>query len=120
MIESLALAISKINGAFTPGSEAFTLNNPGLLASFSERNGPVGSIRKFTSWEAGFHALKNDLQVKCSGKSKSGIKATSPLRELCFLFKIKEPRIVTNFLSQSTGSEVSESTPISTLMESVN
>ncbi len=91
-IEALALLIAKRQGGFEPATEAWQLNNPGLLRVFGHRTSESLVYRKFPTWRAGFDALLFDLKVKCSGKSRSGLKASSPLSELLASFSIVEPR----------------------------
>lgn len=52
------------------------LNNPGDI-----KNTATGTFNTYGSPQAGFDALKNDLNIKISGKSKTGIKPTSSLRD---------------------------------------
>lgn len=117
-LEKLALILARINGGLNPDSEAFRLNNPGLLKAFGKHiTEAVNGFRVFASWEAGFHALVHDLGVKCSGKSRTFLKASSPLRDLLALWDIKEPRKVSGYVSRAIGAEVTPETPLSFFME---
>lgn len=99
-IEHLALAIIKTTGGFTADSEAFQLNNPGLLRAFSYRHQDEAykGYRRFLSWQAGIKALVYDLTLKCSGQSHSHLQKDSPLRMLLELWEIKQPKKTVNFL----------------------
>lgn len=66
-IDDLAAAVQQHEGWY-PGSRSFRNNNPGNL-----RNGGKTDSGKFTiypSYVTGFAALKYDLTVKCTNKSK--------------------------------------------------
>jgi hypothetical protein len=54
-LEVLALAISEMNSAFTPTSEAFAFRNPGRLR---EAN---GNMRSFSTWAGGLKSLISEL-----------------------------------------------------------
>lgn len=112
-LEALAILVAKRNGGLTPGTEAWNLNNPGLLRVFGRRTQEDVLYRSFPTWRAGFDALLFDLRVKCSGKSRSGLKATSPLSDLLESFSIVEPRKDVAWLSRACPShDLNLSTPI--------
>lgn len=112
-IESLALAITKTTGGFDPQSEAFQLNNPGLLRSFSEKHKSEGHYRSFNQWQAGFKALCFDLTLKCSGNSRSELKQEDPLRYLLNVWEIKDNRKITLFLQRALNdSSINENTSL--------
>ena len=54
-LEVLAMAVSEINLAFTPTSEAFAYKNPGRLR---EQN---GNLRNFSTWSGGLKSLISEL-----------------------------------------------------------
>ncbi|HEX3682201.1 MAG TPA: hypothetical protein VHU83_06630 [Bryobacteraceae bacterium] len=113
-IEALALCIASVSGAFTPGSEAMRLNNPGLLRAFSMRVEAEDGLRKFGSWYAGFKALCFDLQTKCSGKSRAHIAAESPLKDLLKLWDIRSCHGQVNFLRRAIDdAAITDETPLS-------
>ena len=82
-IEALADAIAALNDASNPESEAYRLRNPGLLKSYTLRHpADEGGRRIFPSLINGYGALLYDLEAKCSGRSRSKLKATSSIRDL--------------------------------------
>lgn len=110
-IESLALAISKTCGAFDPTSEAFQLNNPGLLKVHSSKG--VGELRKFKQWQAGFKALNFDLLLKCSGNSRAKLDGFTPLFILLDLWEIKAAKNVVLFLQRAlSDTTINENTQL--------
>ena len=114
-IEPLALAIARTCGAFTPDSEAFQLNNPGLLRAFSDRHKDEAhqGHRRFLSWQAGFKALCYDLTLKCAGESRSKLLRTDPLYRLLGIWEIKQFNKTVNFLRRAIGDEnITENTPL--------
>ena len=54
-LEVLALAISEMNSATTPKSEAFAYKNPGKLRE------PNGNMRSFSTWAGGLKSLISEL-----------------------------------------------------------
>lgn len=114
-IEHLALAIIRTCGGFTPDSEAFQLNNPGLLRAFSVNHRPDSykGYRRFLSWQGGFKALIFDLTLKCGGKSNASVEKVSQLKDLLALWEIKETRKTLNFLRRSCNDQsISDSTSL--------
>lgn len=114
-IEHLALAIVRTTGGFTADSEAFQLNNPGLLRAFSNRHQDESyqGYRRFMSWQAGFKALVYDLTLKCSGESRAQLQRESPLFILLEMWQVKEPRKTVNFLRHACNDEsITELTPL--------
>lgn len=106
-IEQLALAIAKSCGAFNPESEAFKLNNPGLLTVYSVKHASEmeNGKRRFASFSAGFRALVFDLQLKCSGKSRSKLKVDSPLTSLLGMWEVVDSRKFVLFLRRACNDE---------------
>ena len=54
-LEVLALAISEMNSATTPKSEAFVYKNPGKLRELN------GNMRGFSTWAGGLKSLISEL-----------------------------------------------------------
>lgn len=114
-IEHLALAISKTCGGFTSESEAFQLNNPGLLKAFSPNHkaDAYRGYRRFLSWQGGFKALIFDLTLKCEGRSNASVNNLSPLKDLLELWEIKDSRKTVNFLRHACADQtITELTPL--------
>lgn len=114
-IEYLALAVARTCGAFDPTTEAFKLNNPGLLKAYSVKHidDMHNGYRRFASWQAGFKALCFDLTLKCAGESRAGLCTDSPLSSLLNMWEIKEPRKTLLFLQRSLNDEtITASTPL--------
>jgi hypothetical protein len=55
LLETLALAISEMNSATQPESEAFAYRNPGKLRE------PNGNLRNFSTWAGGLKSLISEL-----------------------------------------------------------
>lgn len=89
------------------------LNNPGDLKSSSGQ----GGFQSFSSPQEGFNALKNDLNIKISGQSKTGLTPQSTLKD--FAYKWAPPsdnndsESYANNLAKKLG--VSTETPIGSL-----
>ncbi len=82
-LEALAEAIAKMSGYVNPDSPAHAARNPGDLEALSvEHPKDVRGRRVFRSFLDGYQALLHDLQVKLSGKSRSGLTPQSTLVDL--------------------------------------
>jgi|SRR5208282_1444065 len=73
-IEALAQGIAYLNKAHESKSDAFQLNNPGLVKAYSYRH--LGEIdnkgrRIFTSIIGGLRFLVQDLTWKCEGNTRA-------------------------------------------------
>lgn len=117
-IEALAEAIAAFSGYQNPDGNAYLLRNPGALRI--QKGKRLGQLRRFDTIVSGFEALLYDLEVKCSGLSRSGLKATSPLSELLFALGFREETVpfvaskVRRFLG---ANNVNADTPIHYFME---
>jgi hypothetical protein len=122
-LESLALAIADMNGAFTPGSTAFKLKNPGLLKTWRpEKKADSEHFRIFTSVMGGFKALIADMQAKSTGLPHK-LTPENPLRDLLVLYGISTgPAVhkITLFLRKAIEDEnIGGGTPISWFLEDI-
>jgi hypothetical protein len=82
-LEALAEAIAKMSGYTNPDSPAHAARNPGDLEAISvEHSKDARGRRVFHSFLDGYQALLHDLQVKISGKSRSGLTGKSTLADL--------------------------------------
>ena len=84
-LEALADAISHYSGYDDPTHRTYLARNPGRLKAFlPHQKKTLEDLRVFDKHVDGYAALMFDLSVKCTGKSRIGLKATSPLKELLF------------------------------------
>jgi hypothetical protein len=102
-LELLALAVATMNGAFTPGTEAFIYKNCGKLR---EAN---GNLRSFSTVAGGLKSLIADLSRQ---SSNSVI--------LCILRKygcdsIEREFIVLDYLTQALGRTIEPSATLYTV-----
>ena len=120
-IESLVDAFSRLNGFHDPFSRAYKNRNPLLLKAFSashERD--AEGYRVFNSVASGYNNALNDLQVKCSGKSRSKLEPTNTLKDLVKFFGNdgSATRGVKNFLRHALSDEnIYENTKLSFFLE---
>ena len=121
------MSIAREYEAFEPGSEAFQTLNPGLLRSFSTmRKEPVtdSGIRKFQHFQAGWQALLNNLEAKCSGRTKAAgyssfLTSDSSLKDLTKTFNYLNVRRVVEFLQDALSDKaISENTKLVFFLES--
>ena len=122
----LGVSISIYEGWFAGG----TKNGRAVLPSVSYRNHNPGNLRSspfqlgvrdgfayFYNDDIGFYALLYDLWIKASGRSTSGLKASSTLKDLIFVYA---PPIENNssayleFILRETGFK--ETTKLSELL----
>jgi hypothetical protein len=118
---TLADALAKMYGYHNPASEAYQLRNPGMLKAFLLSQ-PINEngYRIFNSTLDGYQALLFDLQMKCSGKSRSKLETSSTLRDLIFVYGQPQTAadVVANFLKHALHNEtISEKTPLSFFLE---
>ena len=102
-LELLALAISEMNSATTPKSEAFAYKNPGKLRE------PNGNMRSFSTWSGGLKSLISEL---------SRFEITMPVLDVLRKYgctTIEKEFIVMDYLSQATGTSVEASSLLSVL-----
>jgi hypothetical protein len=84
-LEALADAIQHHSGYDDPTHRTYAARNPGRLKAFlPHQKKTVDDLRVFDKHVDGYAALIFDLTVKCTGKSRIGLKSTSPLKELLF------------------------------------
>lgn len=127
-LEALALAIAREYGALTPGSEAANCLNPGMLRAHSlDRILPVNEngVRIFSSFQGGWRALVENLEMKCKGstnaKGLSGDRLTSnsTLADLIKSFRYCPVNCVVDSLQIALGdSAITETTPLLYFLES--
>lgn len=121
-IESLVLAIGKLNGCFDdPESKAFRLCNPLLLKTYRpEKKVDSENYRVFSSVMGGFKAGVADLQAKSSGKNHR-LSDENSLRDLLVLYGFANEQTVKKiilFLRRSLQDEnISANTPIKWFLE---
>jgi hypothetical protein len=92
-LEILVDAIAHLNRAHEPESAAYRLRNPLLLRSFArpgKHELDEEGRRVFPSFINGYKASVVDMELKVSGKSRSGIKADDNLRNLLAAYGIRE------------------------------
>lgn len=92
-IEALIDAIAHLNRAHDPESTAYRLRNPLLLRSFArpgKHEQDEEGRRVFPSVLNGYKAAMFDLELKLTGRSRSGIKADDNIRNLLAAYGIRE------------------------------
>jgi len=86
-LEALADAVARLSGWHDPDTAAYQNRNPGALQAFGVRHErSTDGLRVFHSALDGYQALLFDLAIKCVGRSRSGLKSTSTLRELMLAY----------------------------------
>ena len=103
-LEILALAISDMNSATTPKSEAFVYKNPGKLRE------PNGNLRSFSTWAGGLKSLISEL---------SRIDVTTPLLQVLRKYgcnSIEREFQILDYLTQALGISVEASALLSILV----
>lgn len=86
--EVVALAISDLNGGFTPGTKAFQYCNPGLLKTYKPEKKRDGEhYRIFTSVIGGLKAFVAELEARCSGLNHR-LSKDNTLRDMLMLYDI--------------------------------
>lgn len=123
--EALVDALAHLLGSVTnPDGELHQIRNPIGLQSFSRpgKNEIDDKGRRvFKSWLAGYRAACFDIDKKCSGESRAGLKKDDTLSNLLGVFRITEKlgqKQVVNFLRRSLKDEnISTSTPLSFFVE---
>lgn len=121
-LESLVLAIGKLNGCFDdPESKAFKLCNPLLLKTYRpEKKVDSENYRVFSSIMGGFKAGVADVQAKSSGKNHR-LSEENTLRDLLVLYGFQNElttRKIVLFLRRSLNDEsVSLTTPLKWFLE---
>jgi len=93
-LEALADAISHYSGYRDPSHPSYANRNPGRLRKFLvHQKADLEGMRVFDKHVDGYTALLFDLEVKCSGKSRTGLKGESPLKELLYTLDFGEESI---------------------------
>lgn len=121
-IESLVLAIGKLNGCFDdPESKAFRLCNPLLLKTYRpEKKVDSENYRVFSSVMGGFKAGVADVQAKSSGKNHR-LSEDNVLRDILVLYGFSNEQTVKKivlFLRRALQDEtVSVNTPLKWFLE---
>ena len=99
-LEVLALAVSEMNSATNPKSEAFAYRNPGKLRA------PNGDLRNFSTWSGGLKSLISDI---------SRFDGNTPVLEVFKYYgglTIEREFLALDFLTQALGFTVGPNTPI--------
>lgn len=115
-IEALADAISSLNNAHDPKSDAYQLRNPGMFRvySFKHLNSSDSQGRRiFTSLIGGYRFLIQDLTWKCAGETRAKgnngkLKPSSNLSDLLIAFKLNTEEnmfALMDFLGQALKDE---------------
>jgi hypothetical protein len=116
-LEALADAICHYSGWDDPESEGYQARNPMLLKAFLPKHPRnLTGKRVFRSLLDGYQAGLFDLATKCVGKSHSGLKPESSLRELMYAYGFPEAmaRSVAKFLRRALQDEsINEATQLS-------
>ena len=93
-IEALIDAIAHLKGATTnPDSDLYQMRNPIGIMSFSRpgKNEIDNDGRRvFSTWLAGYRASYFDVDLKCRGKSRAGIKVDDKLENVLRVFGMTE------------------------------
>lgn len=123
-LEALHDSIASLNNFPSPDSEAYQLRNPLLIKSFSRpgKNEIDDKGRRvFGSSLAGIRAGLFDLQLKCSGESRAGLKKDDKLENLLRVFGITETlgqQQIVKFLKRSTKDDnITRQTPLAWFIE---
>ena len=121
-LEALADAVAGLNDWMNPASDAYQLRNPGLLRAFTLRHlADESGRRRFPSLVDGYQALVSDLQIKCSGMSRSKLKRDSHIVNLLVKGFCQPPaseEYVLCFLREALpGYNVTPETPLKFFLE---
>lgn len=119
-LEVLADAIMVNSGYTDPSSEAYKARNPGALVAVSKKHIRRDSgLRDFEKGIDGYAALIYDLERKCSGESRSGLKKDSTIHELSNVLGFLDgtAKDIAQFVQKALKSPVTEDTPLSYFVE---
>jgi len=120
-LEFLALAIARENMVLEPGTEACATLNPGMLRSHSlDRLNVVNDqgTRIFSTFQGGYRALINNLEAKCSGKTRANgkqgrLSPESTLDDLIRSFRYISTEKIVEFLKEALDDKfIKASTPL--------
>lgn len=125
-LEALLDAIAAMKQFHNPESIAYQLKNPLLILSFArpgKHEVDMEGRRVFHTLLAGYKSTLFDLEMKVSGKSRSGLRDGDTLANICGVFGLKERlgvEQVVKFLRKALKDpEISRDTPIAYFRESV-
>src|SRR3990167_7224759 len=76
--EAFGLEIKKHEGYF-PGSRSYINNNPGNLRASPFQDGTLAGFAYFKTYERGWKALLYDIELKFTGKSRTGLGPSSTI-----------------------------------------
>ena len=94
-VEALAEAITKFTGYHDPASPLHSSRNPGnILATSPDHRKDAEGRRVFASFLDGYQSLLHDLTVKLSGRSRSGLTASSSLADLAAARQENNPPVL--------------------------
>lgn len=123
-LEALHDAIASLNNWTSPDSEAYQLRNPLLIKSFSRpgKNEIDDKGRRvFGSALAGIRAGMFDIELKCRGESRAGLKKDDKLENLLRVFQLVEilgQQQVVKFLKRALKDEsITRQTPLAWFLE---
>jgi hypothetical protein len=115
-IEALADALTRQN-KYEPDSHSYQTRNPGLLRAHASKYVTDGDgVRVFNSFLDGYQALLYDLQVKCSGQSRTRLKPNSTLDDLLMAYGYRKTAVeqVVRFLRRALRDDsITHETPLS-------
>lgn len=92
-VEALLDSIGHVKGMANPDSITYQIKNPLHIRSFSrpgKHEIDAEGRRVFTSWLAGYKASLFDLELKVSGKSRSGLREWDNLSNLLKIYGLTE------------------------------
>lgn len=101
-LESLMDAVAKLNGAFNPDSDLYSIKNPLKVKSFArpgKHQITEDGLRVFPSILAGMKAGLFDLELKIKGQSRAGLKTTDSLSSLLGLYGVQSKQAVDSVVS---------------------
>lgn len=122
-LEALADSILNSVGYRDPSHRTYAARNPGRLRAFLPHQAKdVDGMRIFDKHINGYAALLFDLEVKCTGKSRTGLTPDSPLKELLYTLDFMETAVdkPVSFLRRALNNEqLSAETPLSYFLSSM-
>lgn len=90
-LESIVDAISQLNAAHSPETEAYRLRNPLLLRSFArpgKHETDLNGRRIFSSFINGYKAALFDVEKKASGESRANVKKDGTLLDILICYEV--------------------------------
>lgn len=126
-IEALLDSISSTKGWTNPDMAPYRLRNPLMLRDFAlpgKNEVDENGYRVFDTLLAGYRAGLYDLEIKCKGGSRCGIKAHDPLDNLLRVYEISElggQQAVVKFLKRALKDDsINRNTPVNWFVETPN